>query len=82
MSFIVVERTVIAAHVLAAFATGIFEHNLITAQRQISAVADPVMLISKRHYLSPPHPVPRKITLGALNTRAMGYEQHNGELSP
>jgi|LakMenE01Jun11ns_1017448.scaffolds.fasta_scaffold8969511_2 hypothetical protein len=49
MGFIVVERTVIAAHVLTAFATGIFEHNLITAQRQICAIADPVMLIGERH---------------------------------
>jgi hypothetical protein len=49
MSFIVIESTVIAAHVLTAFATVIFEHNLITAQRQIGAIADPVILISKRH---------------------------------
>jgi hypothetical protein len=49
MSFIVVKRTVVTAHVLAAFATGIFEHNLITAQRQISAIADSVMLVIERH---------------------------------
>jgi hypothetical protein len=49
MSFIVVESTVITAHVLTAFATGIFEHNLITAQRQIGAIADPVILIIERH---------------------------------
>jgi hypothetical protein len=49
MRLIVVKRTVITAHVLTAFATGIFEHNLITAQRQIGAIADPVMFIIKRH---------------------------------
>jgi hypothetical protein len=49
MSFIVVERTVIAAHVIAAFATVILEHNLITAQRQIGSRADSVMFIIERH---------------------------------
>jgi hypothetical protein len=49
MGFIVVKRTVITAHVLAAFATVIFEHNLITAQRQIGSGADSVMLVIKRH---------------------------------
>jgi hypothetical protein len=49
MSLVIVERTVIAAHILAAFATGIFEHNLITAQRQIGAIADPIMLVIERH---------------------------------
>jgi hypothetical protein len=72
MSFIVVKVTVIAAHVLAALATGIFEHNLITAQRQIGAIADPVMFIIERHYLSPPQPLPRKISAGAVNTLIIG----------
>jgi hypothetical protein len=49
MGFVIVERTVITAHILTAFATGIFEHNLITAQRQICAIANPVMLIGERH---------------------------------
>jgi len=40
------------------------------------------MLVIKGHYLSPPQPVPRKITLGALKTLDIGYEQHKGELSP
>jgi hypothetical protein len=82
MGFIVVKVTVITAHILTAFATGIFKHDLVTAHRQISSIADPVMLIIKWHYLSPPQPVPLKITLGALKTLAMGYEQHKGELSP
>jgi hypothetical protein len=49
MGFIVVERTVIAAHILTAFATAIFEHNLVTAQRQKGAIADSVMFIIERH---------------------------------
>jgi hypothetical protein len=49
MGFIIVKVTVIAAHVLTAFATVILEHNLITAQRQIGSIADPVILISERH---------------------------------
>ena len=82
MCFIVIEVAVIAAHLLAAFATGIFKLDFITAQRKISAIAAPVMLIVEWHYLSPPQPVPLKTIEGALKTRAIGYEQHNGELSP
>jgi hypothetical protein len=82
MGFVIIKVAVIAAHILTAFATGIFKHDLVTAHRQISSIADSIMLVIKWHYLSPPQPVPRKITLGALKTRAIGYEQHNGELSP
>jgi hypothetical protein len=82
MRFIIVKVAVIAAHFLIAFATGIFKHNLVTAHRQKGAIVDSIMLVIKWHYLSPPQPVPRKITAGAENTRAIGYEQHNGELSP
>ena len=82
MRFVIVKLAVIAAHILTAFATGIFKHDLVTAHRKIGSIANPVMLIVKWHYLSPPQPVPRKISAGAENTRAIGYEQHNGELSP
>jgi hypothetical protein len=82
MSFIIIEVAVIAAHFLAAFATGIFELYFITAHGEIGSIADPVMLIVEWHYLSPPHPVPLKTIDGALKTRAIGYEQQRGEVSP
>jgi hypothetical protein len=82
MRFRIAEIAVIAAHNLIAFATGITEHNFITAHSKVSAIANYIMLVVKWHYLSPPQPVPRKITAGALKTLAIGYEQHNGELSP
>ena len=72
MGFIIVKVTVIAAHILAALATGITEHNLVTAHCEKGAIADPVMFIIERHYLSPPHPVPRKISAGAVKTRFIG----------
>ena len=40
MGFIIVEFAVIAAHNLKAFATGIFELDLITAASKISSIAD------------------------------------------
>jgi hypothetical protein len=49
MSFVVVKGTVITAHILVAFATGITEHNLVTAHSQPRVRADPVMLIIERH---------------------------------
>jgi hypothetical protein len=72
MRFIIVKVTVIAAHILAAFATGIFEHDFVTAHSKVCTIANLVMLVIKRHYLSPPHPVPRKIIAGAENTLAIG----------
>ena len=72
MRFRIAEIAVVTAHNLVAFATGITEHNLITAYSKVRSIADPVMLISERHYLSPPQPVPLKITAGALNTRFIG----------
>jgi len=49
MGFIVIEFAVIAAHILAAFATGVFEHYLITAHRKEAARADPIMLVIEWH---------------------------------
>jgi hypothetical protein len=49
MGFIIVKVTVIAAHIIAALATSVFEHDLITAQRQICAIAYSVMFIIERH---------------------------------
>jgi hypothetical protein len=49
MSFIIVKGTVVAAHIIAAFATGITEHDLVTAHSQPRVRADPVMLIIERH---------------------------------
>ena len=72
MFLVIAELTVVAAHNFIAFATGIAKHNLITAHSQVSSIADLVILISERHYLSPPQPVPRKITAGAENTRFIG----------
>ena len=40
MCFVIVEFAVIAAHNLIAFATGIFELNLITAPSKISSIAN------------------------------------------
>jgi hypothetical protein len=71
MRFVIVEITVVTAHYLIAFATGIFELDFLTAATQISKL--PYVIVSiHRHYLSPPQPVPRKITAGAENTRAIG----------
>jgi hypothetical protein len=72
MRFCIAEIAVITAHNLTAFATGITKHNLVTAHSEIRSIADPVVLISERHYLSPPQPVPRKITAGAVKTLAIG----------
>ena len=49
MGFVVVERTVIAAHILAAFTTGIYELNLVTAAHNLTSHADTVILIGKWH---------------------------------
>jgi hypothetical protein len=40
MSFRIAEIAVVAAHKLIAFATGITEHNFITAHSKVSAIAD------------------------------------------
>jgi hypothetical protein len=72
MSFVIVERTVIATHIIAALATGIDKLDFITAAHNLASKADPVMLISKRHYLSPPQPVPLNMIVGALNTLSIG----------
>lgn len=49
MSLVIVERTVIAAHILAAFTTGIYELYLVTAAHDLTSRADPVILIGKWH---------------------------------
>ena len=72
MLFRITEIAIVTTHNFIAFPTGISEHDLITAYSQVSSIADLVILIRERHYLSPPQPVPRKITAGAENTRAIG----------
>jgi hypothetical protein len=69
MGFPVVEIAVIAAHVIRAFKTGIFELYLVTAFSQPSMSLDFIMSIP---HLEPPQPVPLKIIAGALNTLSMG----------
>jgi hypothetical protein len=49
MGFVIVKRTVIAAHILAAFPTIINELDFITAAHDLASHADPVILISKWH---------------------------------
>ena len=49
MGFIVVKGAVIAAHILTAFATGIFKHDFVTAHRKEAARADPIILVIKWH---------------------------------
>jgi hypothetical protein len=49
MGFIVIEFAVIAAHILATFATIIDELDLVTAAHNLASHADPVILISERH---------------------------------
>jgi hypothetical protein len=49
MGFVIVKRTVIAAHILAAFTTVINELDFITAAHDLASHADPVILISERH---------------------------------
>jgi hypothetical protein len=49
MSHVIIEGTVIAAHLSTAFTTVITKHNFITAASNVASKTYPVMLISERH---------------------------------
>jgi len=79
MSLVIVKRTVIATHMNTALTAYVKEYNLIATAHEISVGRNFIELFT---HLSLPQPVPLKTIDGALKTRAIGYEQHRGAMSP
>lgn len=62
-----------------AFTAYVKENDLIATAHEISVGRNLIELFT---HLSLPQPVPLKTIDGALKTRAIGYEQHRGAMSP